>query len=92
MPAEHGLAQVFVGRNAAIKDNEAFERKLFVIRKVAERKIRYGGKIPGGNIFYVSSLSARTLIYKGMLMSEQVEKRECTSAIAVVTVASRKSG
>ena len=72
--AEPFMAQVFVGRNPAIKDDQAFERKLFVIRKVAERKIRYGGKIPGGNIFYVSSLSARTLIYKGMLMSEQVEK------------------
>ena len=72
--AEPFMAQVFVGRNPAVKDDQAFERKLFVIRKVAERKIRYGGKIPGGNVFYVSSLSARTLIYKGMLMSGQVEK------------------
>jgi glutamate synthase (ferredoxin) len=68
------MAQVFVGRNSAIKDDAAFERKLYVIRKVAEQKIRYGGKIEGGKFFYVSSLSARTLIYKGMLMSEQVEK------------------
>ncbi|MBW8864455.1 MAG: glutamate synthase subunit alpha, partial [Verrucomicrobia bacterium] len=72
--AEPFMAQVFVGRSEKIKDDQAFERKLFVIRKVAERKIRYGNKIPGGNIFYVSSLSARTLIYKGMLMSEQVGK------------------
>ncbi|MDR3458772.1 MAG: glutamate synthase large subunit [Verrucomicrobiae bacterium] len=72
--AEPFMAQVFVGRNEKIKDDQAFERKLFVIRKVAERKIRYGGKIAGGGIFYVSSLSARTLIYKGMLMSEQVGK------------------
>ena len=72
--AEPFMAQVFVGRNPAIKDEAAFERKLYVIRKVAEQKIRYGGKIPGGKCFYVSSLSARTLTYKGMLMSEQVEK------------------
>ncbi len=72
--AEPFMAQVFVGRNPKLKDDQAFERKLFVIRKVAERKIRYGKKIPGGEIFYVASLSARTLIYKGMLMSEQVEK------------------
>ena len=72
--AEPFMAQVFVARSEKIKDDQAFERKLFVIRKVAERKIRYGGKIAGGNIFYVSSLSARTLIYKGMLMSEQVGK------------------
>src|SRR5439155_8450409 len=60
--AEPFMAQVFVGRSEKIKDDQAFERKLFVIRKVAERKIRYGGKIPGGSFFYVSSLSARTLI------------------------------
>jgi glutamate synthase (ferredoxin) len=72
--AEPHMAQVFVSRDAKIKDDEAFERKLYVIRKSAERKIRYGGKIAGGNVFYVSSLSARTITYKGMLMSEQVEK------------------
>jgi glutamate synthase (ferredoxin) len=72
--AEPFMAQVFVGRNPKIKDDQAFERKLFVIRKSAEQRIRYSGKIAGGNVFYVSSLSARTLIYKGMLMSEQVEK------------------
>jgi glutamate synthase (ferredoxin) len=90
--AEPFMAQVFVGRNPAIKDDAAFERKLYVIRKVAEQKIRYAEnsgagfqpavdrqdacptKIPGGKTFYVSSLSARTLTYKGMLMSEQVEK------------------
>src|SRR5271170_844947 len=72
--AEPFMAQVFVGRNSAIKDDAAFERKLYVIRKVAEQKIRYGGKIADGKTFYVSSLSARTLTYKGMLMSEQVGK------------------
>ena len=47
---------------------------MYIIRKQAEQRIRYAGKFPGGKWFYVSSLSARTLIYKGMLMSEQVEK------------------
>jgi glutamate synthase (ferredoxin) len=89
--AEPHMAQVFVGRDAAIKHDDDFERKLFVIRKVAEQKIRYKGKIAGGNVFYVSSFSARTLIYKGMLMSEQVEKYYAdlrnpavTTAIALV--------
>ena len=49
--AEPFMAQVFVGRNAAIKDDEAFERKLYVIRKLAEQRIRYGSKIPGGKCF-----------------------------------------
>ena len=91
LTAEPFMAQVFVGRGAAIKDEAAFERKLYVIRKVAEQTIRYGNKIAGGKWFYVSSLSARTLTYKGMLMSEQVEKYyddlrnpAVTTAIALV--------
>jgi glutamate synthase domain-containing protein 2/glutamate synthase domain-containing protein 1/glutamate synthase domain-containing protein 3 len=94
--AEPFMAQVFVARSEKIKDDQAFERKLFVIRKVAERKIRYGGKIAGGNVFYVSSFSARTLIYKGMLMSEQVGKyypdlSEPTVVTAMALVHSRFS-
>jgi glutamate synthase (ferredoxin) len=72
--AEPFMAQVFIAHNSSIKDEVAFERQLYVIRKVAEQTIRYGGKVPGGKWFYVSSLSARTMVYKGMLMSEQVEK------------------
>src|SRR5437773_7886802 len=51
----------------------AFERKLYVIRKRAEKAIRYSG-MKGGHRFYVSSLSYKTIVYKGMLMSEQVEE------------------
>jgi len=85
--AEPHMIQVFIGRGgcdassqngrrgaAATEDAQAFERKLYIIRKVAEQQIRYGGKIPGGKWFYVSSLSSRTVIYKGMLMPEQVGK------------------
>ncbi len=94
--AEPFMAQVFVGRNPAIKDDEAFERKLFVIRKIAEQRIRYGKTFAGGNWFYVSSLSARTMTYKGMLMSEQVEKyyadlREPAVMTAMALVHSRFS-
>ncbi len=72
--AEPHMMQIFIGRNPVLKDVQAFERKLYVIRKVAEQQIRYGGKISGGKWFYVSSLSSRTVIYKGMLMPEQVGK------------------
>jgi len=72
--AEPFMVQVFVGKNPSLKDEAAFERKLYVIRKVAEQKIRYGKNFAGGKFFYVASLSARTCTYKGMLMSEQVEK------------------
>ena len=46
--AEPFMAQVFIGRSADIKDDAAFERKLYVIRKVAEQSIRYSDKVPGG--------------------------------------------
>ncbi len=71
---EPHMMQVFVGRAAGVENEEAFERKLYVIRKIAEQNIRYGKKVPGGNIFYVSSLSCKTCIYKGMLMPEQLAK------------------
>jgi glutamate synthase (ferredoxin) len=89
--SEPFMMQVFVGRNPTLKDDAAFERKLYVIRKVAEQQIRYGGKVAGGRWFYVSSLSARTCIYKGMLMPEQVAKyfpdlrdADMTTALALV--------
>ncbi len=66
------MRQVFIQRSDALKDDMAFERKLYVIRKRAEKEIRYSG-FPGGASFYISSLSYKTIIYKGMLMSEQVE-------------------
>src|SRR6185312_13613109 len=72
--SEPFMMQVFVGRNPSIKDEQLFERKLYIIRKIAEQRLRYGNKIPGGKWFYVSSLSAQTCIYKGMLMPEQVAK------------------
>jgi glutamate synthase domain-containing protein 2/glutamate synthase domain-containing protein 1/glutamate synthase domain-containing protein 3 len=72
--AEPHMAQLFIGRSANLKDDAAFERKLYVIRKLAEQTIRYGNKVVGGKWFYVSSLSSRTIVYKGMLMPEQVSK------------------
>ncbi len=67
------VRQVFIARNPAITDVMAFELKLYVIRKRAENSIRFGGA-PGGRYFYISSLSYKTIVYKGMLMSEQLEE------------------
>jgi glutamate synthase (ferredoxin) len=69
--SEPFVRQVFIGRAESISDDLAFERKLYVIRRRAENEIRYAG-LPGGEFFYVSSLSCRTLIYKGMLTPRQV--------------------
>jgi glutamate synthase (NADPH/NADH) large chain len=65
------VRQVFIGRNPKLADDMAFERKLYVIRKLAERAIRYAGNQTGIR-FYISSLSHKTIIYKGMLMPDQV--------------------
>jgi glutamate synthase (ferredoxin) len=89
--AEPFMMQVFIGRNPALRDELAFERKLYVIRKVAEQQLRYDTAVAGGKWFYVSSLSSRTAVYKGMLMPEQVAKyfpdlrdASMTSALALV--------
>lgn len=52
------VRQVFIGKNAELKDRLSFERKLYVIRKRSELAIRYAGK-DGGNMFYFSSLSTK---------------------------------
>ncbi|MDA0710348.1 MAG: glutamate synthase large subunit, partial [bacterium] len=61
--------QIFVGRSADLADVLAFERKLYVIRKRITNAIRYAGV---DKSFYISSLSARTIVYKGMLTPMQV--------------------
>ncbi|MGZ0162359.1 MAG: glutamate synthase-related protein [Planctomycetales bacterium] len=53
-------------------DAAAFERELFIIRKYASRKIRVESELDQNLMFYVSSLSTKVIIYKGMLMPEQV--------------------
>ena len=67
------VRQVFIGRNldGPIEDDMTFERKLYVIRKRAEHAIRYS-ELEAGDQFYVSSLSCRTVVYKGMLLPEQM--------------------
>jgi glutamate synthase (ferredoxin) len=67
--SEPFMEQAFIRRNGDIADDMAFERKLYVIRKLAHNAIRP----PGIDIsWYVASLSARTIVYKGMLMPIQV--------------------
>ncbi|MGA2173424.1 MAG: glutamate synthase large subunit [Verrucomicrobiota bacterium] len=71
--SEPCVQQAFIRRDPRLEDDMAFERKLYVIRKRAERAIRYSG-IKGGHWFYISSLSSRTLLYKGMLLTEQMDE------------------
>lgn len=84
------VRQVVIGRNPALGTAMDFERKLYVIRRRAEKALRYGGN-RSTQAFYVCSLSSRTLVYKGMLMAEQIEEyypdlsdRAMESALAIV--------
>jgi glutamate synthase (ferredoxin) len=66
------VRQIFIRRHPSLQNDLAFERKLYIIRRLAENTIRYGN-MPGGNYFYIPSLSYKTIIYKGMLTPRQVE-------------------
>ncbi|NBJ15264.1 MAG: glutamate synthase large subunit [Dehalobacter sp. 4CP] len=63
--------QVFIGRSPDLTDDMDFERKLYVIRKRAEKLIIPMCEDKGGS-FYVASLSSKTIVYKGMLTAEQL--------------------
>ena len=66
------VRQLLIGRGAQSVDQDAFERKLMVIRKRAANSIRSSGW-DGCEQFYVPSMSCRTIVYKGMLLANQVD-------------------
>ena len=70
-PTEPTHRQIFIGRSATITDTDAFERRLFILRKVISNTVYNLGN-PATQGFYPVSLSARTLVYKGMLLATQL--------------------
>src|SRR5262245_47966001 len=68
---EPKIRQVFVKRNDGLTDEMAFERKLHVIRKRIEAAVR-DSNIGQRAVFYIPSLSYKTVVYKGMLNASQV--------------------
>jgi glutamate synthase (NADPH/NADH) large chain len=90
LKSEPVMEQVFIKRPDLITDPEEFERKLFVLRKYATHIITESVK-GVDNQFYFSSLSYKTIAYKGMLTSLQLkyyfpdlENEEIVSALAVI--------
>jgi len=85
------IMQVFIGRGRNTEaDNLAFERKLYVIRKRIENAVR-NSELEQREYFYIPSLSARTFIYKGLLLADQVPQffpdladEKMVSALAMV--------
>ncbi len=89
LEAEPAVYQVFVGRGSRVGTEDDFERKLYVIRKRFEKAIDRWG-IRDEEWFYFSSLSCRTMVYKGMLTAMQLrgyypdlENRHMISALAM---------
>ena len=84
------IRQVFVGRGADVMVTDALERKLYVIRRRAANAIGALG-LKHGKEFYQPSMSARTVVYKGLLLADQVGQYypdlrdpRCVSAMALV--------
>ncbi|WP_075343683.1 glutamate synthase large subunit [Tenacibaculum agarivorans] len=65
------IKQVFVGKGKEVLTELQFNAKLFAARKISEHKIA-ASKISESNYFYLSSLSTTTIIYKGLLMPEDI--------------------
>jgi glutamate synthase (NADPH) large chain len=89
-PTEPRHLQVFVGRDSQSTDEDAFERRLFILRKVISNAA-YEQKAPREMGFYPVSMSCRTVVYKGMLLADQLggyyrdlEDPRFESAIALV--------
>ncbi|MGC2449598.1 MAG: glutamate synthase large subunit [Candidatus Sulfotelmatobacter sp.] len=64
------IQQVFV-RCPTGMDEDAFERKLYVVRKRAENEVRESG-VENAEMFYIPSFSCRTIVYKGLLLAHQI--------------------
>ncbi|OWT53947.1 glutamate synthase-related protein [Candidimonas nitroreducens] len=65
------IRQLFIGRGPDIMVPDALERKLYVIRKTASHAIQHM-QLAHGREYFVPSISVRTVVYKGLLLSDQV--------------------
>ena len=67
--------QFFVGRPDSVEQGLAFERKLYIVRRVCAYRLHYGqDEAHNDPDFHIVSLSARTMCYKGMLTTWQLDK------------------
>ena len=84
------IRQVFIGRGNDVIVQDALERKLYVIRKTASAAIQ-NLHLKHSKEYYVPSMSSRTVIYKGLLLADQVgtyfldlRDERCVSALGLV--------
>jgi glutamate synthase (NADPH/NADH) large chain len=84
------LRQIFIGRGNDVIVQDALERKLYVIRKTASAAIQ-NLRLTHSKEYYVPSMSSRTVVYKGLLLADQVgtyyrdlTDPRCVSALGLV--------
>jgi glutamate synthase (NADPH/NADH) large chain len=84
------IRQIFICRGADVMVPDTLERKLYVIRKSASHKIQKL-RLQHGKEYFVPSMSTRTVVYKGLLLADQVGRyyadlrdARVVSAIALV--------
>jgi len=84
------IRQLFIGRGSNVIVQDALERKLYVIRKTASAAIQHLN-LKHSKEYYVPSMSSRTIIYKGLLLADQVgtyykdlADTRCVSALGLV--------
>lgn len=84
------MIQILIGKGPNVTNNKEFERKLYIIRKLAEKRIIPLSKELSSD-FYIASLSSKTIVYKGMLTPGQLRDfyldlsdLDFTSALAMV--------
>lgn len=84
------MIQILIGKGPDVTNNAEFERKLYIIRKLAEKRIIPLSKELSSD-FYIASLSSKTIVYKGMLTPGQLRDfyldlsdLDFTSALAMV--------
>ncbi|MEZ5704046.1 MAG: glutamate synthase-related protein [Burkholderiaceae bacterium] len=84
------MRQVFIGRGSDVIVQDALERKLYVIRKTCSANVQRL-KLTHSKEYYVVSMSSRTVVYKGLLLADQVgtyfndlQDPRCVSALGLV--------
>ena len=84
------IRQIFIGRGDNVLVQDGLERKLYLIRKLASEAIT-SLQLTHGQEYYVPSMSSRTVVYKGLLLANQVgeyyldlQDPRCTSALGLV--------
>ncbi|WP_095012299.1 glutamate synthase large subunit [Tsuneonella mangrovi] len=88
------MRQCVIARGDNCADQDAFERKLIVIRKQVQnplKKLEVKHDLPGLSELYIPSFSSRTIVYKGLLLATQVDSfyddlrdEDCVSALGLV--------